>query len=101
MSYREEYEALLAKMRTSEADAVEEANQLFVSEDMGALLDKLTELKDRTIPGGHYDQIIGGVVSVIKGTRDMANVAIEAAKKAAEPQPVYEDPAVVETNPTS
>lgn len=101
MSFREEYEALMEKMRTSEADAVAETNELFTSDDMTALLNKLTELKDKTIPGGHYDQILGGTIQVITGTRNMAKQAIEAANKAAEPQPVFEDPAVVETNPQS
>lgn len=96
MALRDEYEALINRMRTSELDAVKEANTLFASDDMLTLIDKLKEYRDQTIPGGHYDQIISGTITVLEGNRKMAETAIEAEAKAQEPQPVYEDPTVVD-----
>jgi len=87
---REELNALMEEMRAEENAAVAEMHDLFMSEDMGALLTKLGELRDRTIPGSSYDQILSSTMNVINSTRMMAQ---QAATSNAAPDPAATLPA--------
>lgn len=79
---RDQFNTLMEQMRADEAGAVKSFIALAASDDMGILLDQLKVFQQKTIPGGHYDQIIGSMVSVISQTRNMAMQTIEMEKTA-------------------
>lgn len=79
---RDQFNTLMEQMRAGEAEAVKGFIALAASDDMGILLDQLKVFQQKTIPGGHYDQIIGSMVSVITQTRTMAMQTIEMEKTA-------------------
>jgi len=100
---RDELNALMDEMRQDEAAAVKELNDLFASDDMGALLGKLQELQGQTIPGGHYDQILGSTINVLNSTRMMAEQSKTIDHTMAQPAPAPEPAATatqIEAQPT-
>ena len=68
---REKLTALMEQMRVTEQEAVNQLSELFLSDDMQTLTNRIGELQQETIPGGHYDQILGSVLNVINSTRNM------------------------------
>lgn len=69
LSRRDELNNLIAEIQADEAVAMNEAAEIFASDDMTTLTDVLGKLQARTVPKGHFDQILGSVLNVIGSTK--------------------------------
>lgn len=93
MTRRSELETLMTEMRADETTAMQEAADLFESADMDAFTAKITDLRDRTIPGSHYDQIFTSILSVFNSTKNMLAEAFPAVPAVPASEQVVDQPA--------
>lgn len=88
---REQLQALIAEVQADQTIALEELDAFLGSEtEGGAFVTKLEEIRNRTLPGGQHDQILGSLLQVIASVKKMAETV--APKQPELP----EDPTVTE-----
>lgn len=83
---REEFQALQQAMAEEQEVAVLELNDWFHSDEGKAFAEKMIAIRERTIPNGHYDQIMTSFLSVAGNVEKLAQQAadVAATKKAAD-----------------
>lgn len=89
---RDEMNALMDSMRSDETTAMQDAADLFRSEDMKGFVAQITAFRDQTIPGGPYDQIFTSVLSVMKSTSDLLDNKFPPANEATIEAPAQDGP---------